>query len=222
MDRGGGEVDAWWVPPSSLQTSFWTTREEREAMRVRCTAGVHTHTDDTTVRDCRSHTEPKFTHSGEQLRAQRRRCSLQVSLSSANLGASSGRRSGQRVRKRPAGSAGLSLALHRLSLPRQPPLTPLHLCGRGEPRSHAPEHVGVVQHGGVAEVPIAPVRRVDEVYWILLPKSTHTHTHTHTHRSGSVGAPRGRAVYGPSVCRGAARVQRGLVRRMPLAHQVRV
>jgi len=145
-------------------------------MRVRCTAGVHTHTDDTTVRDCRSHTEPKFTHSGEQLRAQRRRCSLQVSLSSANLGASSGRRSGQRVRKRPAGSAGLSLALHRLSLPRQPPLTPLQLCGRGEPRSHAPEHVGVVQHGGVAEVPIAPVRRVDEVYWILLPKSTHTHT----------------------------------------------
>jgi len=44
--------------------------------------------------------------------------------SSLKLGASSGRRSGQRARKRPAGGApGLAwLALHRQSLPRQPHL----------------------------------------------------------------------------------------------------
>jgi len=49
------------------------------------------------------------------------------------LGASSGRRSGQRAGKRPAGSAGLCLALHRLWLPRQPLLTTLspHLRGEG-------------------------------------------------------------------------------------------
>ena len=142
-------------------------------MRVRCTAGVHTHTDDTTVRDCRSHTEPKFTHSGEQLRAQRRRCSLQVSLSSANLGASSGRRSGQRVRKRPAGSAGLSLALRGLP-PAAAPLVTYMLISSRQQRTlgHCTAKIVVLSAGGTADTAVYTVADTTQPRTALLSSVT--------------------------------------------------
>ena len=65
------------------------------------------------------------------------------------LGASFGRRSGQRARKRLAGSAGLSLAPHRLSLPRQPHL--LRICAtHTHTHTHTPTRSTGQKEGGVA------------------------------------------------------------------------